>query len=186
METNSAEEIISGLKNEVAELYLILAQCRQLYADTDTVAMLNEVSGVFFRIVQVQFVNALLLGISRLTDPVHTAGKQNVSIYLLSSVVEEESVKREIDKLCKEVKLASKFARENRNKRLAHLDAGHYFNKVSSPLDMVTFAKIEKALAAIERVVAFAASKCLRIALDCKLVTQLGSADSLVKVLKNR
>lgn len=48
METNSTEEIISGLKNEVAGLYLILAQCRQLYADTETVAILNEVSGVFF------------------------------------------------------------------------------------------------------------------------------------------
>jgi hypothetical protein len=176
--------LVFALHREISKLHLILEQCRQLYSNPETVSILNKTAGVFFQVVQSQFFDALLLGISRLTDKRITSSKRNLTINAISELLHDEKLKAEVESLCGNAELASQFARSHRNKRISHLDEVYYVNQESSPLNKATFAMIEESLKAIEAVISLVFSKCLNTVVEYKFINLQGSADVLVSRLK--
>lgn len=168
MVTRSMDEIRSGYISEMGqqlgasfyelyrklmELHVLWQQYRQLFgSDADTVHLLNRTSGLFFKIVQDELWDSVLLGVSRMTDPPTTGKKKNLTIQSLPPLIADTKLQSEVQDLCDKALVAAEFAREHRNKRIAHQDHDYLSNRNSDPLSGISRALVEEMLAALRAV----------------------------------
>lgn len=140
------------LYRKLVELHVLWQQYRQLFGgDPDTVHLLNRTSGLFFKIVQDELWDSVLLGVSRMTDP-PTTGKKNLTIQSLPPLISDTGLQGEVQNLCDKALVAAEFAREHRNKRIAHQDHDYLSNRSSDPLSGISRKLIEEMLAALRAV----------------------------------
>jgi hypothetical protein len=90
-----------------------------------------------------------LLGISRMTDSPSTAGKKNLTVQSLRSLISDPGLQLEVEALCKAAVDAASYAREHRNKRIAHQDHGYIADRESNPLSGISRQSVETMLAAL-------------------------------------
>lgn len=141
------------LYRELVELHVLWQQYRQLFGDsTDTVQLLNRTAGLFFKIVQDELWDSVLLGVSRMTDPPNTGKKKNLTVLSLSPLITDSALRAEVEDLCTKAVTAAEFAREHRNKRIAHQDHNYFSNRNSNPLGGISRAAVEDMLAALRDV----------------------------------
>src|SRR5687768_1382998 len=118
------------LHRKLIELHMVWQQYRQLFgSDPETVALLNRTAGLFFKIAQDEIWDSVLLGISRMTDPPETRGKKNLTINSLPILIGDPALRQELEDLCAAALDQASFAREHRNKRIAHQDHGYVTNR---------------------------------------------------------
>lgn len=138
---------------QLTELHIFWQQYRQLFGtDSETVELLNRTAGLFFKVVQDQLWDSVLLGISRLTDPSQTGKNKNLTLRSLPGLIPEESVRVEVEALCEKAVAEAKFARQHRNKRIAHQDHEYLLNREASPLAGISRQRIEAILRACSAV----------------------------------
>lgn len=141
------------LYRKLVELHVLWQQYRQLFgSDPETVHLLNRTSGLFFKIVQDELWDSVLLGVSRMTDPPATGKKKNLTIQSLPPLISNTELQGEVQNLCDKALAAAEFAREHRNKRIAHQDDDYLSNRNSDPLSGISRALVEKMLAALRAV----------------------------------
>lgn len=141
------------LYRELVELHVLWQQYRQLFGDTtDTVHLLNRTAGLFFKIVQDELWDSVLLGVSRMTDPPGTGKNKNLTVQSLSPFITDSALRVEAQDLCTKAVAAAEFAREHRNKRIAHQDHNYLSNRNSNPLSGISRAAVENMLAALRDV----------------------------------
>jgi HEPN superfamily AbiU2-like protein len=124
------EEIYTPLYHQVCHLHAQWGIYCQLYASgKEVINLLNSSSAGFFHVCQDVLASQILLTISRLTDPKETRiGKnvrENLTLERLSSSVDQVRFTKlgdEVKKRFSEAKEKCRFAREVRNKLLAHSD----------------------------------------------------------------
>lgn len=142
-----------ALHRELVELHILWQQYRQLFgADPETVHLLNRTSGLFFKVIQDELWDSVLLGISRMTDPVKTGGSKNLTLQSLPGLIADPALRVEVKALCDRAKLEALFAREHRNKRIAHQDHGYLSNKAANSLSGISRDRVEEMLAALRAV----------------------------------
>lgn len=142
-----------ALYRELVELHVVWQQYRQLFGtDDETIKLLNRTAGLFFKIVQDELWDSVLLGISRMTDFAATRGNKNLTALSLPPLIEDEALKVEVEKLCEVALSHAKFAREHRNKRIAHQDHGYLTDRELNPLSGVSRALIEDMLDSLRNV----------------------------------
>jgi hypothetical protein len=83
---------------------------------------MNEAAPQFFRIVQDELFDMIVLRIARLTDPPKSAGKSNLTIQQLPARINEELFRREVADLVDAAVTAANFCRDRRHRRIAHRD----------------------------------------------------------------
>jgi len=168
MVTRSLEEIREGyisamghelgasfheLSRKLIELHVVWQQYRQLFGEgPETVHLLNRTSGLFFKIVQDELWDSVLLGISRMTDPPQTGKRKNLTVQSLPALIDDSTLRSEIQALCDKALTSAAFAREHRNKRIAHQDHDYLSKRSSNPLNGVSRASMEEMLAALRSV----------------------------------
>jgi hypothetical protein len=141
------------LYRELVELHVVWQQYRQLFGeDPESVHLLNRTAGLFFKIVQDELWDSVLLGISRMTDPPATAGRKNLTVRSLPDLIADGSLRAEVRDLCNAALSSAQFAREHRNKRIAHQDHNYLSNRGSSPLSGISRTLVEEMLAALRAV----------------------------------
>ncbi len=125
------------LYRRLVELHMLWQQYRQLFGDdTETVNLLNRAAGLFFKIVQDELWDSVLLGISRMTDRPGTGKNRNLTIQSLPPMITDLALRAELQSLCEKALDLAEFAREHRNKRIAHQDHNYLSNRGSDPLDL--------------------------------------------------
>lgn len=138
---------------ELIELHVLWQQYRQLFGDTaDTVQLLNRTAGLFFKIVQDELWDSVLLGVSRMTDPPATGKNKNLTVQSLPLLITDPVLRVEAQLLCAKAVAEAAFAREHRNKRIAHQDHNYLSNRNSSALSGISRAAVESMLAALRGV----------------------------------
>ncbi len=141
------------LYRKLVEIHVLWQQYRQLFGDDPaTIHLLNRTSGLFFKIVQDELWDSVLLGISRMTDPPTTGKKKNLTIQSLPTMISDTKLQGEVQELCDKALVAAEFAREHRNKRIAHQDHDYLSNRNSDPLSGISRTLVEKMLAALRAV----------------------------------
>ncbi|AVQ06838.1 TPA: hypothetical protein HH295_20555 [Xanthomonas vasicola pv. zeae] len=141
------------LYRKLVELHVLWQQYRQLFGgDPDTVHLLNRTSGLFFKIVQDELWDSVLLGVSRMTDPPTTREKKNLTVRSLPPLISDAKLQDEVQDLCDKALVAAEFAREHRNKRIAHQDHDYLSNRNSNPLSGISRTSVEEMLAALRAV----------------------------------
>jgi hypothetical protein len=141
------------LDQKLVELHIVWQQFRQLYGtNEETVQLLNRTAGLFFKVVQDELWDSVLLGISRMTDPADTRWGKNLTIQSLPPLIAEPGLKAEEQNLCDTAVGVAIFARNHRNKRIAHQDHNYLVNRTSNPIDGVSRERVEIMLEALRKV----------------------------------
>ena len=151
-------KIFSALGKELSTLSAIYDDCIFLFGDgsENRVALLNGAAPAFFGRAQRMFESELMLGISRITDPVDSGvNKDNLTVLRLGQMIltlkplHDDEVRTKISA----AKAASEFAKEWRNRWLAHrtLDLS-IAAPTATPLMIATYFKIDIALTALDEV----------------------------------
>jgi hypothetical protein len=117
----------SALWQEVASIYWRWGEYVLLFAtNSERVAVLNKASPQFFRMIQDDLWDAVLLHIARLTDPPNSfrrKDKSNLTIQNLPNLIEDPSAKAKVTSLIELATKQSAFCRDWRNRHIAHAEA---------------------------------------------------------------
>ena len=146
--------IYQSIDNEVIWMHSKWVVYNQIFNGSDNIRLLNDSAGYFFGIVQRTFFEDVILGISRLTDPAKTAGKENRSI---AQVIEKLNdlgyidLVEELDEDLENINLACEIIREWRNRRIAHSDLKTNLLVNPDPLPGLTSRNIDEALKLIRK-----------------------------------
>jgi hypothetical protein len=135
---------------EVVFLYARWGQYRDLFAaGKETIDLLNRHGPFLFKVLQDSLWEQTLLHVARLTDPPRSRDNENLSIDQLVELIQDEPLKKEANRLALICKEKAKFAREHRNKRIAHRDLGHALKEAPEPLSGVSRAHVEEMLTSL-------------------------------------
>ncbi len=141
------------LGNELSWLHIKWAQYRELFgADPAHIALLNETAPFFFGFIQTTLFEDVLLAITRLTDPPGTKGQTNLSLRSLVPLLKPGKLREELQHLLDKLDAKAAFARDWRNRRLAHRDLATYRDEHPRTLAPATRQAVESALSAIRAV----------------------------------
>ena len=158
--SSDVEEAYNANKREIIYLYDYWSMFRQLFVEEQTIALLWRSAPSFFYLCHYAFLHQTILNICRLTDPAKSGSHVNISLGRLVNKVKEQLLEKEkdgstdeIDQLWKDVGTATKFARETRNKLLAHSDLETYRTLLDPNMEEVTREKIGAALKTIVAVI---------------------------------
>jgi hypothetical protein len=135
-----------SLYNEIAWLHAKWNQYRILFAESERVKLLNGIAGFFFRVIQNVLWEDVVLHIARLTDPLKSAGKDNLTLLRLPAALQAPVLASEVKILVERAQTAAKFARDWRNRYLAHRDLNLATDSRAMPLPGISRENIEQAL----------------------------------------
>jgi hypothetical protein len=114
--------IYNSLWQQLAWLHSKWAEYVELFGTRESrVSLMNEAAPRFFRIVQDSLWDDVLIHVARLTDPPKSAGRANLTIQRLPLLV-EIAVKAEVEAKIAAALTRCGFARDWRNRRIAHGD----------------------------------------------------------------
>ena len=145
--------LYNHLSDECTWLHMKWREYSELFGTSpERLDVLNAAAGSFFRIVQDVMWDDALLGLARLTDPERTGKYENLSIQALPKYLTDpllSLVESDIESAVK----ATGFARDWRNRRIAHTDLGLALGGGSAkPLEHASRISVNDALAAIASV----------------------------------
>jgi hypothetical protein len=151
------DDIYYPLFNQVSHLHVQWNIFRQLYvADPETFALLRWSANGFFGVVQQTLASEILLTISRLTDTKQTGSgkhaRDNLSLDRLIDRIDEQQfpdLKDEMSKRLVAARQACAFARDVRNKLLAHSDLATNLRDRAAVASQTTTTNIDAALRSI-------------------------------------
>ncbi|MEH2549095.1 hypothetical protein V1283_005740 [Bradyrhizobium sp. AZCC 2262] len=144
------------LWQEIAQLNIIWKEFIELFGTkTSRIELLNRSAGAFFRMVQDGIWEAIVLHIARVTDPPQSPGgkdRQNLTLHNLPALIPDLKLKGEVKLLCDEATANTKFARDWRNRRIAHRDLDLALGGKAKPLPSVPIKHVNDALASFENI----------------------------------
>ena len=139
--------VFNGLRNDWATGLVRFNEFRELFSKAQQVELLNSISGGgFIRDIQRILWDDLMLRVCRLTDPIQTAGKDNLTVKRLPDFCEEPELREEVQIRAKAAFEAARFARDWRNRRISHADLARAIEPNAEPLAPASLGQIEAAL----------------------------------------
>ncbi len=145
--------LYSALKNEVIWVHAKWKQFGILFVDSpERIDLLNQVAGFFFRMIQDVLWEDTILHLTRLTDPPRSSGRDNLTLRRLPGAISDPSLSKVIAPLVEQACTNTSFAREWRNRHLAHQDLALSINEPALPLPAVNRQNMDKALSAVAAV----------------------------------
>ena len=172
--------LYGALSSDVLWLHSKWLEYRKLYGGSpQRVELLNSMAPYFFWLLQSVLWDDVLLHLARLTDPPRQGAFENLSLLCLSDAIPDSQVAAEVADLTASAVLAASFAREYRNKRLAHNDLTHALEQ-AEPLSLGSRQDVEDALSSFVVVLNTLNSHYAGATLLYREVSGLGDAESLV------
>ena len=146
----------SRLWQETAQLNIMWKEFIELFGTKSSrIELLNRSAGAFFRMVPDGIWEAIVLHIARLTDPSQSPGgkdRQNLTLHNLPDLIPDPKLRDEVNQLCQEATANSKFARDWRNRRIAHRDLELALGGKAKPLPSVPIKQVNDALKSFEKI----------------------------------
>lgn len=179
-------ELYDILSNQVTWVHLKWKEHRILFGTSqERIDFLNEAAPAFFAGLQATLWDDVLLHLCRLTDPKRSVGKRNLTIECLPPLISDAALRAKVEGLLKNVKERTAFAREWRNRRLAHREFPATITADLGSLTPGSRHDVEEALAAIRVVM-----NCIEVhymkspLLYEHSIEELGGVDTLLRCLE--
>ena len=138
------------LRNQLAWLHIKWGEYRELFAHSEErIELLNKTAPAFFSFLERTLFEDVLLHISRLSDPPSTKGDSNLTLHALLRLTRDQALKLELEGLLRDVDAKARFARDRRNRALAHKSLLTYRGEHPQPLAHASRQTVEEALAAM-------------------------------------
>lgn len=117
---------------------------------SDRVALLNKTASNFFYFLGQLLYEDAMLHLARLTDPpvsrVHNENRQNLTVRTLADLIPDQSFRTRVMSATNEFLQSCTFARDVRNRRLAHTDLNTHRNNQTDSLPPVGSDDVVEAL----------------------------------------
>lgn len=182
-------EIYSALWQEVALIHVRWNEYTALFGtNPKRIDVLNEAAPYFFRMLQDELWDTTLLNLARLTDPARSPGKdvrKNLSLNSMVDLINDDTLKIEIDALLVKASELTSFARDWRNRRIAHRDLKLALEQPTTALATGSRAQVTEALNAIEKVMNAVSGHYLASETPFGFARPLGGALSLLETIDN-
>lgn len=149
----------------------------------ERVDLLNAAAGAFFRIVQDCLWEDTLLHIARLTDPPKSAGKKNLTLQRLPTLVVPE-VRGKVETLLQDCLAKSEFARDWRKRHIAHRDLQLALSENVRPLAHASRQTVHESIESIATLLNGVDSHYLHSEVAYEFTSQLPNAETLLYVLQ--
>jgi hypothetical protein len=128
-------EIYSALWQEIAIIHSTWAEYVALFGTKESrIHLMNQAAPRFTRLVQDTLWESVILHIARLTDPPQSMGKENLSVQSLPKLVDRPDTQESVASLVTRTISETAFARDWRNRHLAHRDLQLALNRPADPL----------------------------------------------------
>lgn len=145
--------VYHALWNQVVWLHMKWHEFRELYGTkAERIGLLNSAAGLFFRVVQDVLWEETLLDIARLTDPPKSRGKANLTLQQLPPLIVDPSSRGRIVSLVDDAVVKAAFARDWRNRRIAHRDLALALKQGAKPLAGASRQQVDETLSAVDAV----------------------------------
>jgi hypothetical protein len=145
--------LYSALWQELAIGYVYWLEYVDLFGTKSRIDILNRVASMFFRMIQDELWGMMLLNLARMTDPAFSGkDKANLSLQALPALLKDTGLKSTVAELLDNAYKATEFARDWRNRFIAHRDLGIALNKATTPLKDASRAQVKEALASLAAV----------------------------------
>lgn len=140
--------------NQIAWLSLKWDEYCQLFAIKETrIELLNQSAPSFFSLIQKTLLDNIILGIAKLTDPCKSGNKKNITLNAITSYINHEDLKEDIQNDIRELTLKAQFCRDRRNKIIAHMDFDFTLDTNNiEKLEPATKKKIETVITSIQSI----------------------------------
>lgn len=180
-------ETYCALRDELAWLHIKWNDFRALFARSpEAIATLNEVAPVFFGNLQRMMWEDVLLHLCRLTDPVKSVGKDNLTVRRISLSIPDQQLKDQVESYAGTAKDRTQFARDWRNRRLAHRELPPLAGETPTPLAHVSRQSVEDALVALRDTMNAVANHYLGASTGYEhSIEPLGGVESLLSRIAN-
>lgn len=141
----------SAIWQEVAWIHNKWDQYDELFGTSSKrIDILNQAAPSLFRTIQDSLWDDILLHLARLTDRPKSMGKTNLSVCYLAELIVDPTIKQQTESHVNCVLNACEFARDWRNRRLAHRDLDLALEKSAQPLASASRSSVKAALKAFE------------------------------------
>ena len=141
--------VFHRLWNDWALASIRLKEYRELFSNTKHVELLNAIcGGAFLWDIHHLLRNELMLCVTRLTDPVCTAGKSNLTVRSLPEFCKDKkaALRNEVRERVDRAVRAAEFARDWRNRRISHRDRNLATESDTKPLAPASLRQVETVL----------------------------------------
>jgi hypothetical protein len=159
--------------------YVILFGSKQ-----ERIDLLNKAAPAFFKLVQDAMWEDVLLHLCRLTDPAKSCGKHTLTLQRLPDLV-SSAIRHDVQSLLQEAVRKCEFARDWRNRHIAHRDLGRALNEHSVPLAPASRKGVKDALEAIVRLLNYLEERQCDSTTFYEGISPHGNAESLLCVLRD-
>ena len=175
------------LSNGVTGLHIKWKQYVELYGTKpERIELLNEAASLFFSVVQQVLWDDTLLHLTRLTDPPRSFGKPNLTLRLLPPLIDNDIVRSTVEALINDACKRTGFARDWRNRRIAHSDLQLALEEKARPLEHASRQQVREALAAVDAVLNSVSEHFFDFTTRFDLVSySQGDAGSLLYVIRD-
>ncbi len=146
---------------------------------------MNEAAPRFFRMIQDELVDVIVLRIARLTDPPKSTGKSNLTIQQLPTQIKDQSLSNQVLNLVKAAVAAAEPCRARRHRRIAHNALDLSLGVQTDPLPDLTRENITAAIVHLAKVVNAVSFHYVNSTTEFGLGNTSGGARALIRVLED-
>lgn len=177
--------LYTDLYNECIWVHTIWREVDSLYGTSqERVDLLNRTASYFFYLLQLMAQDNVLLHIARITDPPGSGDKRNITVRSLPQHISDPKDASRVQEKVEALLGAASFAREHRNKRIAHIDLAARRGTIPEPLPAATRERIENVLGHLREVLNEFERCCLQFSVHYEDgVAPMAGADSLARYL---
>jgi hypothetical protein len=174
------------LWNECAWLHLKWNDYEILFGSKpERVDLLNRAAPAFFKSIQDVLWEDILMHLCRITDPPKSCGKHTLTLQALPTLV-PQAIRPDVRSRLQEASRKSEFARNWRNRHIAHRDLSHALNKHAVPLAHASRKGVKEALKAIVDLLNYVEEQqCGSSTMYDYGISPPGNAESLLYVLRD-
>ncbi len=181
--------VFHALYYELSILHIRWNQYVELFGTKpERIELLNDTAGHFFRVVQDNLWEGTLLHLSRITDRPNSAGRPNLTIQRLPELLSGQSLtglSEEVQTLVDEAVSKTSFARDWRNRHIAHTDLARALETDTTPLAPASRACVKESLRAIDAILNRLEHHFKKITVRYEGFGSSGDAKSLLYVLRD-
>jgi hypothetical protein len=173
------------LYNECAWLHLKWSEYMALFGVSQSrTDILNASAPGFFVLLDSSLWRDLLLHLCTLTDDPGVGRRQTLTVRRLPTMV-DPAIHHKVRGLVSAAVKKTKFARDWRNRHIAHRDLGLALNQVTKPLPPASRKRVKEAIAAIVAVLGAVEAHYRQTTTAYEHVSHLGDAEALRHVLRD-
>jgi AbiU2 len=176
----------SALWTNVIHLNIVWQEYVELFGKKpERIDLLNSAAAAFFRMLQDELFETVLLHLSRLTDPPRSGNRTNLTLRNLAPLIDDAALKAKVTQLVGDAVTATVFCRDWRNRRIAHTDLDLALELPATPLANASRLEVNAAVQAVGEPMRAIHAHYLDSDMRFDLVIRTSGAEHLLYVLRD-